>query len=73
MINRRKKNLTTTGFGTDAKFPYERKSKTVIKEERPAPTAYNTGIEWKGKNMETRKNNWVRSVSTGLSKSIYNS
>jgi hypothetical protein len=73
LINKRKKNVKTTGFGTDAKFAYYRPSKIVIKEQRPQPTAYNTGIEWKGKNMETKTNNWVRSVSTGFTKSIYNS
>jgi len=44
LINKRKKNIKTTGFGTDAKFPYQRVSKTVIKEERPSPSVYNTGI-----------------------------
>ena len=73
LINKRNKNVKTTGFGTDAKFPYDRQSKTVIKEQRPPSTTYNTAIEWKGKNMETKKNNWVRSVSTGFTKSIYNS
>ena len=73
LISKRKKDKTSTGFGTDAKFPYQRVNKIVIKEQRPPPTNYNTGIEWKGKNMETRSNNWVRSVSTGFTKSIYNS
>jgi len=44
LTNKRKKNIKTTGFGTDAKFPYQRVSKTVIKEERPSPSVYNTGI-----------------------------
>ena len=51
LINKRRNNLKKTGFGTDAKFPYDRPSKIIIKEQRPQPTAYNTGIEWKGKNM----------------------
>jgi len=51
LINKRKKNIKTTGFGTDAKFSYERTKKKVIVEERPAPCNYNTMIEWKGKNM----------------------
>jgi hypothetical protein len=32
LINKRKKNIKTTGFGTDAKFPYERPKKRVINE-----------------------------------------
>jgi hypothetical protein len=44
LINRRKKNVKTTGFGTDTKFAYDRASKTVIKEQRPSPSAYNTAI-----------------------------
>ena len=32
LINKRKKNIKSTGFGTDAKFPYQRVSKTVVKE-----------------------------------------
>lgn len=51
LINKRKKNVKTTGFGSDAKFPYDRPNKLVIKEQRPNPSSYSTGIEWKGKNM----------------------
>lgn len=31
LINKRKKNVKTTGFGTDAKFAYDRPRKIVIK------------------------------------------
>ena len=29
-------------------------------------------IEWKGKNMDAKKNNWIRTRSTGFSASVYN-
>lgn len=44
LINKRKKANPNTGFGTDAKFTYERPTKKVIKEQRPASCAYNTMI-----------------------------
>jgi hypothetical protein len=59
------------GFGSDAKFEYTRPSKKKIIEERPAPCAHNLVLEWKGKNMEVKSNNWIRSRSTGFSQSVY--
>lgn len=67
----RKKKENKNGFGSDAKFAYQRTPKKKILEVRPAPTAYNTGIEWKGKDMDVKKNNWIRTRSTGFSEGVY--
>lgn len=71
---KKKKTELRNGFGSDAKFPYDRVSKKKILEVRPAPCEYKMEIEWKGKDMEPRKNNWIRSRSTGFnsSRSVYN-
>lgn len=45
----RKKKQNKTGFGSDAKFTYERVAKKKIIEVRPAPCTYRMQIEWKGK------------------------
>ena len=37
------------GFGTDAKFVYDRTDKKKIKEKRPSPFKYNLSIDWKRK------------------------
>lgn len=59
------------GFGSsDAKFEYSRTKKSKV-DLRPDPCNYNTMIEWKGKGLDTKKNNWVRCLSAGPSRSIY--
>ncbi len=69
---RKKKDKSVfNGFGSDARFEYTRESKKKIMEERPAPCNYNLVLEWKGKNMEIKKNNWIRSRSYGPTKSVY--
>lgn len=69
---KKKKDKTVfNGFGSDAKFEYTRTSKKKIIEQRPAPSTYNIVLEWKGKNMELKKNNWIRSRSYGPTKSVY--
>jgi hypothetical protein len=68
---KRKKSLTKNGFGSDSRFPYTRENKKKILEVRPPPSAYNMMIEWKGKNMDIKKNNWIRTRSTGFSQSVY--
>jgi hypothetical protein len=71
-LRRKKKDKSTFhGFGSDAKFEYTRPSKKKIIEQRPAPCAYSLGLEWKGKNMDLRGNNWIRSRSYGRSQSVY--
>lgn len=39
-------------FGSDSKFEYTRPVKKKIKEVRPSPASYNTGIAWKGKTQK---------------------
>ena len=59
------------GFGSsDAKFIYGRTSKSKG-ETRPDPCNYNTMIEWKGKGLDAKKNNWVRCLSAGPSRTVY--
>ena len=59
------------GFGSsDAKFDYTREKKS-LGETKPDPCHYNTAIEWKGKGADAKKNNWVRCLSAGPSRSIY--
>ena len=48
-ISPRKSLEKTNWFGSDAKFEYTRPDKKKIKEVRPSPASYNTGINWKGK------------------------
>lgn len=70
---KKKKPDTKKCFGSDAKFAYDRPSKKKIVETRPSPGAYKLEIEWKGKNMDVKKNNWIRTRSTGFnsSRSVY--
>ena len=59
------------GFGSsDSKFTYTRTKKS-LGETRPDPCNYNTAIDWKGKGADAKKNNWVRCVSAGPSRSVY--
>ena len=59
------------GFGSsDSKFTYERPAKSKG-ESRPDPCNYNTMIEWKGKGLDAKKNNWVRCLSAGPNRSDY--
>ena len=51
---KRKKN----GFGSDTKFPYMRPDKKKIKEVRPSPASYETGVIWKGKNYKSDSKQW---------------
>ena len=69
---RKKKGSVFHGFGSDAKFEYTRPSKKKIIEQRPPPSAYNLVLEWKGKNMDIKKDNWIRSRSYAPSKGVYN-
>lgn len=68
---KRKDKTVFNGFGSDAKFEYTRPSKKKIVEVRPQPTAYNLVLEWKGKGMDLRGNNWIRARSQGRSQSVY--
>lgn len=65
------KKSVFNGFGSDSRFPYTRANKKKIIEQRPPPSAYNLVLEWKGKNMDIKKDNWIRSRSYGPSKSVY--
>lgn len=59
------------GFGSsDSKFTYNRPKKGSV-ESRPDPCNYNTMIDWKGKGADSKKNNWVRCLSAGPSRSLY--
>lgn len=60
------------GFGSsDSKFDYQRDHKSKG-EQKPDPCNYNTMIEWKGKGQDAKKNNWVRCLSAGPSRRVYN-
>lgn len=37
------------GFGTDAKFAYDRVNRKKIMEKRPAPNRYSLTLDWKRK------------------------
>lgn len=68
LMKRKKKDKDVFhGFGSDAKFEYTRPSKKKIIEQRPTPSTYDLRLEWKGKNMDLRGNNWIRSRSYGRS------
>jgi hypothetical protein len=65
------KKKPTHGFGSsDSKFEYTRAKKSKG-ESRPDPTNYNTMIDWKGKGADATKNNWVRCLSAGPTRSVY--
>jgi hypothetical protein len=73
--NKRRKKVgnkkPSQGFGSsDSKFTYER-IKKGSKESRPDPCNYNTMIDWKGKGADSKKNNWVRCLSAGPTRSLY--
>lgn len=68
-----KKTAPSSGFGSsDTKFEYNRPKKAK-QEIKPDPCNYNTAIEWKGKGLDPKTNNWVRCVSAGPSRktSVY--
>ena len=70
---RKKKSQSTFhGFGSDARFTYTRQNKKRIIEQRPPPCTYNLVLEWKGKNIDIKKDNWIRSRSYGPSRGVYN-
>lgn len=72
LVKRKKNDKSVShGFGSDSKFEYTRPSKKKIIETRPAPCAYNMVLEWKGKKMDLRGNNWIRARSLGRSQSVY--
>ena len=65
------KEKPANGFGSsDSKFTYTRTKKS-LGETRPDPCNYNTMIEWKGKKEDAKKNNWVRCLSAGPTRSVY--
>jgi hypothetical protein len=37
----------------------------VIIEERPAPSAYETKIDWKGKSVSPKKMEWIKMIWKG--------
>lgn len=62
------------GFGTDSRFPYVRPDKKMIKEVRPSPNTYNTGMNWRGKNYTEKQKQWHEALWKGsMSESIYRS
>ncbi len=58
-------------LGTDARFEYTREQKKKITEQRPAPSNYQTTIEWKGKDVSPKKTIWSDLVWRGHSSSVY--
>ena len=72
LLKRKKKEKQAfNGFGSDSKFEYTRPNKKKIIEVRPAPSAYEMVLEWKGKNMPLAGHNWIRSRSVNTSRSVY--
>ena len=71
-LKKKKGQSLSTGFGTDAKFVYERPNKKVIKEERPDFWRYDMRINWKGKKDDVKKHGWSSFVSgRSQSASVY--
>lgn len=66
------KKAKKNGFGSDARFPYIRPNKKTIQEIRPAPSTYNTGMDWRGKQYNKKGKQWHEAVWKGsLTESIY--
>ena len=67
-----KEKQIKNGFGSDARFPYVRPNKKKIVEKRPAPSRYETKIDWKGKDISPKKKEWVKMIWKGSPPKVYN-
>lgn len=45
--------------------------KKQIIEKRPAPSAYETKINWKGKSDSPKKKEWIKMIWTGSPPKVY--
>jgi hypothetical protein len=67
----KKDKTAKNGFGSDSRFPYTRPNKKMIIEERPAPSRYETKIDWKGKDVSPKKKRWTDLLWTGSPPKVY--